>query len=226
MGVLTMETISFDSSTTVNTAVTANSTTNVNSTARRFFAAKRSASHHLDFHGTDLHMLQQAGWMGRMHRGLYRGTQYSRCQTSLISDPNIFVHHFNLFFSACRWLYRSTKVYVQRDEICQFLLLNVNHMTFFSFLDSYNLGICLYIIYTAVYNGYNGICWYLCKMGSIRIPAPFWLIRMVWSCSGKCRHRTCNPFIVLIHNLWSLAHVLQSSGWLIKVQASWCNICI
>lgn len=40
---------------------------------------------------------------------------------------------------------RSTKVYVQRDEIRQFLLLNVNHMTFFSFLDSYNLGICLYI---------------------------------------------------------------------------------
>lgn len=97
MGVLIMETISFDSSTTVNTAVTANSTTNVNSTARRFFAAKRSASHHLDFHGTDLHMLQQAGWMGRMHRGLYRGTQYSRCQTSLISDPYIYVLHFNLF---------------------------------------------------------------------------------------------------------------------------------
>lgn len=47
-----------------------------------------------------------------------------------------------------------------------------------------------------MFNGYNGICWYLCKMGSIRIPAPFWLIRMVWSCSGKCRHRTCNPFIV------------------------------
>lgn len=80
-----METISFDSSTTVNTNV---NTTNVNSTARRFFAAKRSASHHLDFHGTDLHMLQQAGWMGRMHRGLYRGTQF-RHSTGDLGSINV-----------------------------------------------------------------------------------------------------------------------------------------
>lgn len=158
MGVLTMETISFDSSTTVNTAVTANSTTNVNSTARRFFAAKRSASHHLDFHGTDLHMLQQAGWMGRMHRGLYRGTQYSRCQTSLISDPYIYVLHFNLFLPV------DNKV-IQRMKFWQFLLSNVNHMTFFSFLDSYIFGICLYI-YIQQCIMVNGIGWYLCKMGS------------------------------------------------------------
>lgn len=98
-------------------------------------------------------------------------------------------------------------------------------MTFFSFLDSYIFGICLYI-YIQQCIMVNGIGWYLCKMGSTGIPAPFSLIRMVWSCSGKCRHRTCNRFIVSIHNLWSLAHVLQSSGWLIKVQASWCNICI
>lgn len=71
---------------------------------------------------------------------------------------HIYVLHFNLFLPV------DNKV-IQRMKFWQFLLSNVNHMTFFSFLDSYIFGICLYI-YIQQCIMVNGIGWYLCKMGS------------------------------------------------------------